>query len=334
MTTASKRKALHDLFKWMTGPEKTGNPYMHAPVTAAILALTQGSSRYDKPERRPKSKIDSALYDLVELATTGNRQGNPYMKPAVRAASIALGGDGYDIPSKQKASRSSHATKRDRAAELIENYKPWSSAYSNEDLDRAQGLANRLTAIDREEGRSAPAVGYSAKRYEQAKQVVSDANQYGAKQQSLRAKGQSHARKKKITHHEAKRLLEAEGIDFTKDVDATISSMSKGNRVAEVARLAGYRKSKNAPGSTSRMYFHYLSRLRNHATRQGKHTIYDLIEVNTRTKKERVLHKHFSTKADAKEAADEYKARKRPDVTYRVRSRQAIVPPYRWNLED
>ena len=70
----------------------------------------------------------------------------------------------------------------------------------------------------------------------------------------------AHARKKKLTHQEAKRLLESEGIDFTRDVDATISSMSKGNRVAEVARQAGYRKRKDAPGSTSRMYFQYLSR--------------------------------------------------------------------------
>jgi hypothetical protein len=77
-----------------------------------------------------------------------------------------------------------------------------------------------------------------------------------------KAPSASHARKKKLDHHEAKRLLESEGIDFTKDVDATVSSMSKGNRIAEVARQAGYRKRKDAPGSTSRMYFQYLSRLR------------------------------------------------------------------------
>jgi hypothetical protein len=100
MATPSTRKALRDLFKWMTGPDKTGNPYMHPPVTAAILALTRGASRYDKPEKRPKSKIDRALYDLVELATSGDRHGNPYNKPEVRAASVALGGDSYDIPSR------------------------------------------------------------------------------------------------------------------------------------------------------------------------------------------------------------------------------------------
>ena len=161
-----------------------------------------------------------------------------------------------------RSRRPSHATKSDRAAELIATYKPWSSTYSNEDLDRAQGLANRLTAIDREEGRSAPPVGFSAKRYEQAKQVISNTNLYGTKQQALRTAGRSHA------------------------------------------------------------------------TKKGKHTIYDLVEVNSRTKKERVLHEHFSTKAHAKEAADEYKALKRPGVAYRIRSRQVLAPAYHWNPED
>ena len=142
---------------------------------------------------------------------------------------------------------------------------------------------------------------------------------------------QSHARKKKISPEEAKRLIESDGIDFRRDFFQL--SSSEVQRVLEVAKLAGYRKSKSAPGSTARMYFQYLSRLRNHATR-GKHTIYDLIEVNKRTKKERVLHEHFSTKADAQEAADEYKERKRPDVTYRIKSRQVSAPAYRWNPED
>lgn len=166
-----------------------------------------------------------------------------------------------DQPARKK-SRPSHAVRSDRAAELIESYKPWASTYSNEDLDRERSLANRLTAIDREEGRPTPPVGFSAERYKQAKLVVRDANLYGEKQQSLRGKG------------------------------------------------------------------------RHHATQRGKHTIYDLVEVNARTKKERVLHEHFSTKADAKEAADEYRARKRPDVTYRIKSRKVSAPPYRWNPED
>ena len=148
-----------------------------------------------------------------------------------------------------------------------------------------------------------------------------------------KAPSPSHARKKKLDHAAAKRLLEAEGINFTRDYHAGVS-MSQGNRIAEVAKQAGYRKRKDAPGSTARMYFQYLSRLRDHATRRETHTIYDLVEVNARTKKERVLHQHFSTKAHAKEAAAEYRARKRPNITYRIKSRQVLAPTYRWNPED
>jgi len=71
----------------------------------------------------------------------------------------------------------------------------------------------------------------------------------------------SHARKRKLTNQEAKRLLESEGIDFTRDYYASVST-SDSVRIAEVAKMAGYRKSKNAPGSTGRMYFQYLSRLK------------------------------------------------------------------------
>ena len=141
-----------------------------------------------------------------------------------------------------------------------------------------------------------------------------------------------HARKKKISPHEAKQLIRSDGIDFSRDFFQL--SSSEVQRVLEVAKLAGYRKSKNAPGSTARMYYQYLRRLGAHATRQAKHTVYDLVEVNTRTKKERVLHEHFSTKADAKEAADEYKARKLPGIVYRIKSRKVSAPAYRWNPED
>jgi hypothetical protein len=71
----------------------------------------------------------------------------------------------------------------------------------------------------------------------------------------------SHARKKKLTPQEAKRLLESEGINFARGYYESVS-MSDANRIAEVARAAGYRKSKSAPGSTARMYYQYLSRLR------------------------------------------------------------------------
>ena len=69
-----------------------------------------------------------------------------------------------------------------------------------------------------------------------------------------------HARKKKLEPREAKQLLKSDGIDFERDFHELGSQEVQ--RVLEVAKLAGYRKSKNAPGSTARMYFQYLSRLR------------------------------------------------------------------------
>ena len=70
----------------------------------------------------------------------------------------------------------------------------------------------------------------------------------------------SHARKKKISPHEAKQLVRSDGIDFRRDFHEL--SSSEVQRILEIARLAGYRKSKNAPGSTARMYFQYLNRLK------------------------------------------------------------------------
>lgn len=135
-----------------------------------------------------------------------------------------------------------HATKRDRAADLIASYGTWTSGYSNEDLDRVQGLAGRLTTIDREEGRPAPAVGYSKDRYAQAKQVVEDANRYGNKQQSLRASGRSHATKR------ARK---------TKDIHVVQGNYGGGHgwedvtaeetRKEALARLREYRENESAP---------------------------------------------------------------------------------------
>ena len=147
-----------------------------------------------------------------------------------------------------------------------------------------------------------------------------------------RTSSDAHARKKKISPAEAKQQLVADGVDFSQDFHALPSYEL--HRLADMAKLTGYRKRKDAPGSTARMFYQYLSRLPAHATRGGKHTVYDLVELNKRTKKERVLHEHFSTKEHANEAAAEYRAYKRPDVTYRVRSRQVMAPPYRWNPED
>lgn len=68
----------------------------------------------------------------------------------------------------------------------------------------------------------------------------------------------SHARKK-IDPHEAKQRLEAAGVDFSRDFHALPSSQV--DLVLNASRAAGYRKRKDAPGSTARMYFQRLSRL-------------------------------------------------------------------------
>lgn len=67
-------------------------------------------------------------------------------------------------------------------------------------------------------------------------------------------------RKKKLTPQQAKATLIADGIDFRDDFD--VLSSSAVSRIVEVAKAAGYRKSKNAPGSTARMFFQYLSRVK------------------------------------------------------------------------
>jgi len=65
-------------------------------VRDAIRALGD-SSGYDLPSKRPSGKIAGALYDLAKWSTGSDRAGNPYSKPAVRAANIALGGNGIDL---------------------------------------------------------------------------------------------------------------------------------------------------------------------------------------------------------------------------------------------
>jgi hypothetical protein len=71
----------------------------------------------------------------------------------------------------------------------------------------------------------------------------------------------AHSTKKRMTHAQAKTLLESAGINFKRDYHEGVS-MSDANLIAEVARSAGYRKRKDAPGSTARMYFQFLSRLK------------------------------------------------------------------------
>ena len=64
--------------------------------------------------------------------------------------------------------------------------------------------------------------------------------------------------KKKIKHCEAKQMLKAQGIDFTKDSDEL--RMSEMGLVVDAAKKAGYHKRKDAPGSRGRMYFQLLKR--------------------------------------------------------------------------
>lgn len=51
-------------------------------------------------------------------------------------------------------------------------YPRWVQSYSNEDFDRIQALATRLTEEDRAAGRPTAAAGYSDARYEQAEGAV------------------------------------------------------------------------------------------------------------------------------------------------------------------
>ena len=87
-----------------------------------------------------------------------------------------------------------------------------------------------------------------------------EALRFTGKESAPKSTQSSGARKKKISPQEAKRLIQSDGIDFGKDFHEL--SSSEVQRVLEVARLAGYRKRKDAPGSTARMYFKFLTRLK------------------------------------------------------------------------
>jgi len=63
--------------------------------------------------------------------------------------------------------------------------------------------------------------------------------------------------KKKISKHEAYKMAKKVGVDFNKDFHA----QSYGAELAALAKLAGYRKPKNANGSTGRYFFAHLDRL-------------------------------------------------------------------------
>ena len=65
--------------------------------------------------------------------------------------------------------------------------------------------------------------------------------------------------RKKLTPQQAKALLIADGVDFSQDFHSQDRYVV--GRLEELAKAAGYRKSKNAPGSTVRMFYQYLSRV-------------------------------------------------------------------------
>jgi hypothetical protein len=85
---------------------------------------------------------------------------------------------------------------------------------------------------------------------------------------SRRNSGRRRSRASKLTARAAKRLLISRGVPMGRDVHEL--SFSQLNEVAAVARQAGYRKSKNAPGSTGRMYYQHLSRVRGNGRRSRR----------------------------------------------------------------
>ena len=62
----------------------------------------------------------------------------------------------------------------------------------------------------------------------------------------------------KISKFDAYKLAKKSGVNFNKDFHA----QSKGNELAYIAKLAGYRKPKTASGSLGRYFFYHLLRLK------------------------------------------------------------------------
>lgn len=63
---------------------------------------------------------------------------------------------------------------------------------------------------------------------------------------------------KKIDAYEARQVLLGMGIHWDQDFHTLRSE--KVDLLVDAAKARGYRKSKNAPGSTARMFFEYLVR--------------------------------------------------------------------------
>ena len=94
--------------------------------------------------------------------------------------------------------------------------------------------------------------------------------------------------RKKLTPQQAKAMLMADGMDFQQDFHALGSSAVQA--LADVAKLAGYRKSKNAPGSTVRMFYQYLSRVEPVERGAGQLTPAERRAYQTRAKKKTLAH--------------------------------------------
>ncbi len=65
-------------------------------------------------------------------------------------------------------------------------------------------------------------------------------------------------KKKRLPVCESRKLLQARGVDLNKDFFQL--SSSNVSIVLDVAKAAGYRKSKSAPGSKGRMFYEHLQR--------------------------------------------------------------------------
>jgi len=65
--------------------------------------------------------------------------------------------------------------------------------------------------------------------------------------------------KKKMSHEDARDMLMNNGVSFDEDFHALSSDAV--DRISQAAKATGYRKRKDAPGSTARMYYTYLQRL-------------------------------------------------------------------------
>lgn len=65
-------------------------------------------------------------------------------------------------------------------------------------------------------------------------------------------------RRRKLSACAARSRLKAEGLDLSDEFHAL--RRSEVDVVVDVARAAGYRKSKNAPGSRARMFYQYMQR--------------------------------------------------------------------------